>query len=282
VLLNEHVIRVFVAFLDQEKIGRIGFVDVDAARPTKVLDVSEEPVLDIGRPGTFDDNGVSPIAVVRVDDELLLYYVGWQLGVRVRYFLFAGLAIGDSSGGAFRRHSQTPLLERSNGELFVRTAPFVMRDEDRWKMWYIAGDSWISRADTADVPAYAMRYMESSSPKEWPRHGRICLEPTGPDEFGFGRPFVIKENGLFKCWYSIRTFSKGYRVGYAESSDGVSWTRHDAKAGIDVSNSGWDSEMLCFPCVQTTKYGTYMFYNGNNYGETGFGAAVLERSDPQP
>jgi hypothetical protein len=74
-------------------------------------------------------------------------------------------------------------------------------------------------------------------------------------------------------WYSIRTRSKGYRLGYAESADGRSWTRKDDEAGLDVSESGWDSEMICFACVQPTPYGTYMFYNGNNYGETGFGVA---------
>ena len=96
------------------------------------------------------------------------------------------------------------------------------------------------------------------------------------DEFGFGRPFVLKEDGLFKMWYSIRTRSKGYRLGYAESRDGQSWTRKDSEVGIDVSAHGWDSEMICFACVQRTRYGTYMFYNGNNYGETGFGVAVWQ------
>ena len=105
------------------------------------------------------------------------------------------------------------------------------------------------------------------------------MRPAAPDEFGFGRPFVVKHGDRYKNWYSIRSQSKGYRIGYAESADGRTWTRRDDEVGLDVSSSGWDSEMVCFACVQQTKHGTYMFYNGNNYGETGFGAAVLEQEE---
>ena len=103
--------------------------------------------------------------------------------------------------------------------------------------------------------------------------GRVCLDLATDDEYGFGRPFVLKDEGMFKMWYSIRSRSKGYRLGYAESADGTHWLRKDEQVGLDVSSEGWDSEMICFGCVQPTRYGTYLFYNGNNYGETGFGVA---------
>jgi hypothetical protein len=102
------------------------------------------------------------------------------------------------------------------------------------------------------------------------------MDVAGGDEFGFGRPYVIHEDGRYRMWYSSRTVSKGYRIGYAESDDGLAWTRRDELAGIDVSASGWDAEMACYPYVQRTPFGRYMFYNGNNYGESGFGVAVLE------
>jgi hypothetical protein len=77
-------------------------------------------------------------------------------------------------------------------------------------------------------------------------------------------------------FYSSRTRSKGYRIGYAESVDGENWTRRDEEIGIDVSEDGWDSQMLAYACVVRHKEKVYMFYNGNNYGETGFGYAELE------
>jgi hypothetical protein len=42
---------------------------------------------------------------------------------------------------------------------------------------------------------------------------------------------------------------------------------------IKPSHEGWDSQMLCFPYVIETRSGRYLFYNGNDYGRTGFGVA---------
>jgi hypothetical protein len=87
------------------------------------------------------------------------------------------------------------------------------------------------------------------------------------------KPCVIQENNMYKMWYSYR--GQSYRIGYAESDDGIHWIRTDEKVGIDVSDSGWDSEMIEYPCVFDHKGERYMLYNGNGYGKTGFGLAIL-------
>jgi hypothetical protein len=267
-MLDEERIRVYVAFLDDRKVGRIGFVDVAANNPLQILQVSQRPVLDIGEPGAFDDNGVTPIC-------LLKNYVGWQLGVQIRYTLLTGLAISEDGGESFQRYSRVPILDRSDRELFVRSAACLIYEYPLWRMWYIAGDSWIAVNDR-QVPTYNVRYLESFNGTNWGDEGTICVELDKDDEYGFGRPFVLKDNNLYKMWYSIRTHSKGYRIGYAESHDGKSWLRKDNEVGIDISEEGWDSQMIHCSCIQKTKYGTYMFYNGNNYGETGFGVAIKQ------
>jgi hypothetical protein len=78
-------------------------------------------------------------------------------------------------------------------------------------------------------------------------------------------------------FFASRTRSKGYRLRYAESTDGLNWTRKDDEIGIDVSESGWDFEMISYPSVVKYKNKVYLFYNGNNLGETGFGYAELEQ-----
>ena len=142
-MLGDERIRVYSAVRDRANVGRVGFVEVDARDPTKVLRVSERPALDAGGPGTFDDSGVSPVSLVEHGGRLLLYYIGWQLGVKVRYTLLMGLAESVDGGETFRRVSRVPVLERSDTELFVRSAGFVLRDGGRWRMWYVAGDRWV-------------------------------------------------------------------------------------------------------------------------------------------
>ena len=78
-------------------------------------------------------------------------------------------------------------------------------------------------------------------------------------------------------WYSCR--GSAYRIGYAESNDGLEWERKDEEAGIDVSQDGWDSEMIEYPCVFQHGGSWYMLYNGNGYGASGIGLAVLDADD---
>src|SRR5574341_1199040 len=136
-MIDETTIRLYVAFLDQTKVGRVGFVDVDARDPLKKLRISASPVLDIGDPGTFDDSGVTPMCIVPHEKALYLYYTGWQNGVKVRYYLFTGLAISVDGGYQFTRLSRAPVLDRSDGELFIRTAAHVHAAEECWKIWYV-------------------------------------------------------------------------------------------------------------------------------------------------
>lgn len=272
-LLDEERIRVYVAFVDGAKVGRVGYVDVEARDPRRVLAVSAEPVLDVGEPGTFDDNGVNPLWLLRHEGRLYLYYLGWQLGTRVRYYLFAGLAVSEDGGATFQRVSQTPLLDRCDGERFVRSAMSVCADGGGWKMWYVSGDSWVEGRGRL-MPRYGLRYLASADPRRWGRPGRPAMALQGSDEHGFGRPFVMRDGGRWRMWYSLRTLSAGYRLGYAESADGLTWERMDDAVGIEPSAEGWDSEMVCYSFLQPTRYGTYLFYNGNDYGATGFGVAV--------
>lgn len=275
--LNKKIIRIYAAFLDKHKIGRIGFVDVSVDNPLKIVKISKNPVLDIGFRGVFDDSGVTPISLVKIRDKVFLYYVGWQLGVKVRYYLFTGLAVGNRNMDKFKRFSLAPILDRTNDELFIRSAAYVRADSKIYRMWYVAGSKWI-KINGKELPTYNLRYLESKDGVYWGKKGTVCLDVCGDkDEYGLGRPFVIKENKIYKMWYSIRTMSKGYRLGYAESDDGLHWKRNDDKVGIDVSKDGWDSKMICFSSIIDINNKRYMFYNGNNYGESGFGVAILEK-----
>ena len=77
-------------------------------------------------------------------------------------------------------------------------------------------------------------------------------------------------------FYPKRIKYLGYRIGYAESNDGIEWTRKDESVNLDVSESGWDSQMVAYPAVFEIAGKTIMLYNGNNFGATGFGYAELE------
>ena len=278
VRLNEDVIRVFVTSCDADGIGRPGFVDVASADPLQVLNVCRKPLFELGQPGTFDENGLLTCSVVNLGNNLMfMYYVGFELGTKIRYRLLTGLAVSEDGGNNFRRHSPTPILERSAAELYFRCGPFCTYESQRFRLWYVAGSDW-TNLDGKSMPVYDIRYMESPDGIHWPTHGEVQISITEPDEHGIGRPCVIsKPGGGYQMFYSVRRRSFGaYRLGYAESTDGSNWLRKDNEIGLDVSSEGFDSDAIMYSAVITVNDTTYCFYNGNNFGADGFAVAVLE------
>lgn len=272
-LVNENLIRIYYASADADRNGRIFFIDVNADNPGETVFQSHQPMLDIGEPGTFDDSGVCPCSIVNLGAEKYLYYVGFQRCEKVPYMLFSGLATGD--GNSFHRLSPAPIIDRTSHSFLSAAAPYVLKEQDIFKMWLWIGKQWLTVNGKKYLSAN-IGYAESSDGLHWNLINDHCIVPALQNEFSLGRPWVIREKNRYRMWYSVRYIDKLYRIGYAESADGLNWTRKDSEVGIDVSDSGWDSEMICYPSVIKVKDRTYMFYNGNRNGETGFGYALLE------
>jgi len=271
---EDRSIRVFLGFRDDDGVSRVGYVDVSAIDPSRVLRVSRNPVLDIGVPGAFDENGVVPCAVVRCGGKLYLFYAGYQLAQRVKFFVFGGLAISDDDGETFVRYSQVPICDRTDHELFFRVVHTMMCDDNHWRAWYGGGSDFDVDGEK-QYPRYNIRHACSPDGVHLDAEYQVCIDMEG-GEYRVGRPYVIKHDNLYRMFYGVGTRVEGYRLAYAESNDGVNWLRRAQELGIDVSPSGWDSEMQAYPAVVTYENQTYLFYNGNNYGREGFGFALLE------
>jgi predicted GH43/DUF377 family glycosyl hydrolase len=269
------VIRVYFTGLDENNYGRIGYVDLDAADPGRVLSVSPEPVLDLGDLGAFDDCGVVASCIIGFKDAKYLYYHGFQRTARAPYLLFTGLAVAAPDGNHFLKYSCVPVLDRIAGDPFMRAAPCVLADGDRLRMWYVSCEGWTRRNGGLHYRCN-IRYATSSDGIAWTSPDQVCVAPEGDDEYAVGRPWVLHEKGLYRMWYSRRGFQEPYQMGYAESLDGLAWERKDNLVGLHKSATGWDSEMVCYPCVAIIAGRRLMFYNGNRRGASGFGYAVLE------
>jgi len=273
--IMDDILRVYFASLDEEKIGRIGFIDLDAHNPKNIVNISEEPVLDIGELGLFDDSGVNPSCLINIFDCKYLYYIGWQRTKQTPYMLFTGLAVS-KNGSPFKKVKNIPILDRTNDEPYSRSAPFVMKEGNIFKMWYWSCIKWSAKVSNEPHYNNVIKYAVSNNGIDWIPQSEICISPNFVEEYSVGRPWVVKDDNLYKMWYSIRSHSEPYKIGYAISENGVHWERQDENAGISRSQSGWDSEMICYPCIIDVHGQRYLFYNGNRHGSTGFGYAVWE------
>ena len=270
-------LRVYLTSLDDAQFGRASYVVLDRDDPTRVLYECQRPLLDVGELGAFDDSGVNPSSVLRVGDQVFMYYIGWQRVQQVPYMLFSGLAISDAADDLnFQRASRVPVLDRTEAEPFSRSAPFVLDTGDGFLCWYWSCERWSYDGGFLHYNN-EIRLARSIDGKTWNQHSSYCLGPDDASEYSTGRPWVVRDGLTWKMWYSIRSMSEAYQIGYAESADGVAWTRKDAEAGLNTSESGWDSDMVFCPAVIDVDGRRLLFYNGNRHGATGFGVAELER-----
>jgi hypothetical protein len=269
--VDDGVWNLYLSLRDDDGRARIGRAQLIVEPRPAIAPLEADPILDLGDLGAFDDSGVVTASLQSAGARRYLFYTGWSRGVTVPFYLGIGLAVSED-GGPFRRVSSAPMLERSDAEPFLTASPFVLREDDRWRMWYVSSTGWMS-TDSTPEPCYNIRYAESANGITWERPGRVCVD-YGPDEHAFGRPWVVHDDDLYRMWFSVR--GDRYRIGYAESLDGIAWVRADPIGGLGPSDSGWDSEMVEYPCVFDYHGGRYMLYNGNDYGRTGLGLAIRE------
>jgi hypothetical protein len=269
--LDDGRFAVYLSLRDGQGRARIGRTTLSMLAAPSLAPLDPEPVLDLGALGAFDDSGVTSSCIARSNGRQFLFYTGWSRGVTVPFYLSAGVAVSD--GGPFQRLSQAPLLDRNPVDPYLTASPFVLVERTAWRMWYVSATGW--RRDAA-VPRhfYHIRYAESPDGITWQRSGDVCIDYASDDEHAFARPCVVHDNGVYRMWYAFR--GSRYHIGYAESRDGVAWTRHDAEQGLDPAESGWDSSMVEYPFVFNHDGRRFMMYNGNDYGKTGVGLAVWE------
>ena len=272
---EKDIVRVYYSPRDKDNKSQLYFFDCQITNPQNIIQIGQSPVYTHGCYGAFDDCGVTPGSFSEVNGKKVYYYTGWSLTRTVPMNNSIGIALFNSESEQFERIGSGPIMTRTLQEPFSCASPFVLKEKSKYKMWYASMDEWRERENDY-LHIYNLKYAESNDGVNWSRANQVVLDYADDTEYAFGRPFVLREDNKYKMWYAVR--GEFYRIGYAESDDGVAWKRLDHLAGIDVSPSGWDSDMIEYPFIFDHKNQRYMFYNGNGYGKTGIGLAKLIES----
>jgi len=282
-ILVEGVLRVFFTTRDETGASRVSYFDLDPVDPARVLAVCERPILAPGPPGTFDDSGTMCDSVVESDGRLLMYYTGYSRRVLVPHSNAIGLAVSSNAGQSFEKVRAGPVVDRTADEPYFAVTAYVAREDGAFRMWYASGTAWLDVGSPQLEPVYVIKHATSPDGIVWHRDNVICIEPLDPEEAN-ARPAVHRDDdGTYRMWFCYRgsrDFRNGrdaYRIGYAESDDGLKWRRDDAHAGIEPGPPGsWDDQMQAYPAVIKVKDRLLMFYNGNGFGAGGIGCAVQD------
>ncbi len=270
--IQENKYKIYFSTRNFENKSSVGFIEMDFEKE-KILKISKKPILTFGKIGSFDENGAMGSCIVNYKKKKFLYYIGWSSTKSTPFNWSIGLAISNNNGKTFEKISDGPIISRNRFDPYFVSSPTVIIDQNRWKMWYISSSKGWKTSKNGLIAPYFLKYAESKDGIEWKLNEKIAIN-ISKKEIGLGRASVIKEDGIYKMWYSYS--AKKYRIGYAESKEGLVWKRIDKNAGIIVSKSGWDSDTIEYPCIFNYKNNKIMLYNGNNYGETGFGYAIYK------
>lgn len=263
--------RIYFSARDEKNRSSIGYVEIDIRRPDRILDVARQPVLSPGDLAMFDDSGASIGCVVPVGNRRFLYYMGWHLTVSVPWQNALGLAISESPGQPFVRHSRFPAVPLDETDPYTISYPWVMVENGLFRMWYGSNIAW--GPEKRDM-RHLIKYAESDDGIHWRRDNTIAIDFGGADEYAICKPCVVKDGTGYRMWFCAR--GETYRIFEAHSDDGIIWRRLPGLA-LDVTPGAWDSDMVEYPFVFDHGGQRFMLYAGNTFGKTGFGMAVQER-----
>jgi hypothetical protein len=262
-------------------VSHSAYVDLNRQNLLEIKSIAQQPILPLGELGMFDQFGVYPVSVIRHEDEILAYYGGWTRCESVPFNVAIGLARSADGGQTFERAGLGPVLGYTPDEPFVLSGPKIRRFNGIFYLWYIAGRKW-KRVNGRPEPVYKIRMAWSADGLRWTRAHKDLIENRIEDDEAQASPDVFFAHGKYHMFFCYRFSSDyrsktgGYRIGYASSTNLIDWQRDDSKAGIDVSDEGWDSEMQSYPHVFELDGRIYMAYLGNQVGREGFGLAVLD------
>ena len=264
---QEEIIEILVTGRDSQNRSLIGAI-IFNVRNHEIIEINDEPSLNLGPMGSFDENGQSYPCIVQEKDHDKLYYTGWSPSVITPFQNFPGLAIRKSGESKFNRTSNAPVLDRNNFDFSSIGSVSVIKDDSKYKMWYTGFNRW-EKSNGILKHYYHIKYAESKDGIHWNRENTVCIDFQSNNEYAIAKPTVFKKDSVFHMFYCYR--GDRYKIGYATSDDGKTWERKDHLAGISLSESGWDSEEVNYPTVFELNNNIYMLYSGNEYGKAGFG-----------
>lgn len=269
---NRDKAKIFFAGRDNENHSNIGSFDVDLRNPSKILDVTDKPILKKGRLGCFDDCAVIPSQIIKFKKKFYMFYTGWTQGRKLPYLSSIGLALSDKLSGNFKRVSEAPIFGRTKDDPIFVASCFVEKINKKFGMYYTTNTNWRVK-NKKFYPKYFLKYAESKDLINW-KFKKNIMKFKSTKEVAVSRPWIVKFKNKKIIFYSHRGIK--YKIGYAVINKNNFLERKDDLINITNNKDKFDNEMQEYASIVQHKKKLFMFYNGNNFGEKGIGLAELK------
>ncbi|MFN4219966.1 MAG: hypothetical protein ACK4GJ_03470 [bacterium] len=272
--LDKDIFRIFFNGRNKDNKSSVGFVDIDIIK-RKVVNICKASIFTFGNNDSFYSHGVSIGNIYTIQDKYYIQFMGWKIEEGKHWYGQIGRLRLNHKLDNLKLDPNNVYMALDREDPISLSYSWVMQDDGIYKMWYGSTISWVS--ENGEM-VHVIKYATSKDGIVWQKHGIAIPYELGVAQ-AFSKPTVYVDN--FKVYHMFFSYRgsplKKYRIGYARSRDGIKWELELDESGIDVEKEGWDSEMICYPFVFEHKGDVYMLYNGNEYGKTGFGLAILEQ-----
>jgi predicted GH43/DUF377 family glycosyl hydrolase len=233
-----------------------------------------QQVVPAPEPGSWDAERYTS-SVLEVDGAYHMYFMGRDNpGADPLYWDWDIGHATSIDGLSWEMDPANPVLVRgAAGEWDDQAAAFaaVIHDGAEFRMWYVGNDGEVG----------PVGYATSPDGSTWTKHaGNPVMDPGAPgafDDLGVWPGTVLFDGERYRMWYTGAhgTLSDyDWRIGYAESDDGLSWTRHPAPV-LDPG-AGWESWLVYAPSVLFDGARYHMWYTGHNTSNVNLGYAFSE------
>lgn len=158
----------------------------------------------------------------------------------------------------FKYPSNPIIPDRVDKKEFIlgARAPTILKDGNIIKMWFINYSN----------PKGGLDYIISEDGINWKKPYEKLLFVPNSSETDFSSPIILKENDVYKLWYSVKNNDLNtYVIKYTFSNDGLTWNNNSQI--VLTPEFWWEYKGVVSPYVihKGDKY--YMWYTG--WGDDG-------------
>ncbi|MDH6028037.1 hypothetical protein [Vibrio splendidus] len=275
ILIGGDLYRVFFNGRNSENKSSLGYFDFNI-ETLDVVNVCEKEVIKFGDDESYYSHGISIGNDYKdLDGNLYILFMAWQIRGSDHWRGDIGRIVVSSLDELYIEDTHNPFIGINDIDKMSLSYPWVYNDGEQYSMIYGSTVSW--KEDNGEM-LHVLNFAESSNGHQWEQKGLAIPYELGKAQ-AFSRPTYVKINDKEHLWFSYRSGTgEKYRIGHSLKSESGLWQLNVENPGIDVSQEkeAWDSEMICYPSILKHKHKTYMFYNGNGFGKSGIGLAVLE------
>ncbi len=273
VLLNGDVFRIFYSARDSHNRSSVGALDFDIIK-RKILKIHKKPIVTYDSTPSYFSDGISLGNLFKLNNKKAISFMGWRTMEdgswkgEIGFFSLTNKLFLD-------KVSPKPIIQTDTDiDPISLSYPWILETRSsNFLAWY---GSTIGHDKKNSKMIHAIHKAHSNDGLLWKKDG-LALSFQNQKLQMMSRPSIsFNESGDYEMWFSYRSGNgDSYRIRLAESADGEKWSQSETPDLLNISNSGWDSEMIEYPYVFIHKKKKYMLYNGNGFGKTGFGLAQL-------